>query len=68
MLKRAAEENRPDDTPEVIARRLEIYHSETEPVVEHYRATGKLVPLHAERTVDEVCAEIAAALGALERA
>ena len=48
MLERAAEENRPDDTPEVIARRLEIYHEETEPIVEHYRATGKLVPLHAE--------------------
>jgi adenylate kinase len=58
MLKRAAAENRPDDTPEVIARRLAIYHSETEPIVEHYRATGKLVPLHAERSVDEVYAEI----------
>jgi len=68
MNKRAAEENRPDDTPEVIARRLEIYHSDTEPVVEYYRATGKLVPLHAERPVDEVWAEISAALGALEPA
>jgi adenylate kinase len=68
MLKRAAEENRPDDTPEVIARRLEIYHSETEPVVEYYRATGKLVPLHAERPVEQVWVEIASALGALEPA
>jgi adenylate kinase len=68
MLKRAAEENRPDDTPEVIARRLEIYHSDTEPVVEYYRATGKLVPLHAERPVEQVWAEISAALGALEPA
>jgi hypothetical protein len=31
-------------------------------VVEHYRATGKLVPLHAERSVDEVFAEIESAL------
>jgi adenylate kinase len=68
MYKRAAEENRSDDTPEVIARRLEIYHSDTEPVVEYYRATGKLVPLHAERPVEEVWAEISAALGALEPA
>jgi adenylate kinase len=58
MLKRANEEDRPDDTPEVIARRLELYHSETEPIVEHYRATGKLIPLHAERSVDEVWTEI----------
>ena len=38
MLKRAEEESRPDDTPEVIAKRLETYHAETEPIVEHYRA------------------------------
>ena len=63
MLARAAEEGRPDDTPEVIARRLQIYHSETEPIVEHYRTTGKLVPLHAGRTIDEVWAEIERALG-----
>ena len=62
MLERAEEENRPDDTPEVIARRLAIYHAETEPIVEHYRATGKLVPLHAERTIAEVYAEIQDAL------
>jgi adenylate kinase len=66
MLKRAAEENRPDDTPEVIARRLEIYHAETEPIVEHYRATGKLVPLHAGRSIDEVWGEIEAALQRVE--
>ena len=29
-----------DDTPEVIARRLAIYHEQTEPVVDHYRAAG----------------------------
>ena len=29
-----------------------IYHEQTEPVVERYRATGKLVPLHAERSIE----------------
>jgi adenylate kinase len=62
MLRRAAEENRPDDTPDVIARRLEIYHQETEPIVEHYRATGKLVPLHAGRSIDAVWAELSESL------
>jgi adenylate kinase len=61
-LARAKIEGRADDTPEVIARRLATYHAETEPIVEHYRATGKLVPLHAERTVEQVWSEIAAAL------
>jgi hypothetical protein len=31
-------------------------------VVEYYRTTGKLVPLHAARAVDEVHAEIQSAL------
>jgi adenylate kinase len=66
LLMRAVEENRPDDTREVIDRRLEIYHDETEPIVEHYRASGKLVPLHAERSIDEVYAEVTDALARLE--
>jgi adenylate kinase len=62
LLRRAELENRPDDTPEVIARRLAIYHGETEPIIEHYRATGKLVPLHAGRSIDEVWHEVQEAL------
>ena len=62
MLKRAQEEGRPDDTPEAIARRLEIYHRDTAPLVEHYLATGKVVGIHGDRPVDEVYAEIQDAL------
>ena len=62
MLGRASHEGRPDDAPEAIRRRLELYHQQTEPVVERYRTTGKLVPLHAERTIDAVFAEIQEAL------
>jgi adenylate kinase len=61
-LSRAEIEGRSDDTPEVIAKRLAVYHDQTEPIVEHYRATGKLVPLHADRTVEQVWAEISEAL------
>jgi adenylate kinase len=67
-LKRAELEGRADDTPDVIAKRLEIYHAETEPIVEHYRVTGKLVPLHADRSVDEVWGEISSALEQLAAA
>ena len=35
-------------------------------MVERYRVTGKLVPLHAERTIEEVASEIEGALGLLE--
>jgi adenylate kinase len=58
LLKRAADEGRVDDTPEAIATRLARYHEETEPVIEHYRATGKLVGIHADRPINEVFAEI----------
>ena len=61
-LSRAALEARADDTREVIARRLEIYHRETEPIVEHYRTTGKLIPLHADRSIEQVWSEISSAL------
>ena len=61
-LDRAAIEGRSDDTPEAIEKRLAIYHEQTEPIVEHYRATGKLVPLHADRTIEEVWREISQAL------
>ena len=63
---RALDEDRDDDTPEAIGRRLAIYHEQTEPVVERYRATGKLVPLHAARSIEDVSTEIEAALDLLE--
>jgi len=63
---RALDEGRDDDSPDAIARRLAIYHEQTEPVVERYRATGKLVPLHAARSIEEVSMEIEAALDLLE--
>jgi adenylate kinase len=62
MKGRAREENRADDTSEAMRKRLTIYHEQTEPVVEHYRTTGKLVPLHAGRAVEEVFVEIQNAL------
>jgi adenylate kinase len=63
MLKRAAEESRPDDTQEAIERRLELYERETAPLVEYYRSTRvNVVGIHADRTVDEVFHEIEEAL------
>jgi adenylate kinase len=62
MLGRAADEGRADDTPAAIERRLTIYNAETVPVVEHYRTTGKLVTVHADRPVNTVFAEIQRAL------
>jgi adenylate kinase len=62
LLRRSELEGRADDTPEVIARRLALYHELTEPLVEHYRLRGNLVGIHADRPVNEVFAEIQQAL------
>jgi adenylate kinase len=62
LLKRAREEQRPDDTPEAIRTRLELYHRETEPLIEHYRTLGVLISIHADGSPNEVFAEIQAAL------
>jgi adenylate kinase len=66
MLGRAGEEGRTDDTPDAIERRLRIYHSETEPVVEHYRATGRLVGIPAGGTIPEVYAHVMEAVEQVE--
>jgi len=59
---RAQTEGRPDDTDDAIRRRLDNYHRETAPLIEYYRARGNLVPIHAERSENEVFAEVQAAL------
>jgi adenylate kinase len=58
LTKRAQLEGRVDDQPDAIEKRLETYHRETEAVVDHYRASGKLVQVHAERPIEDVWAEI----------
>ncbi len=68
MLKRAQAEGRADDTPEVIRRRLEIYHRETEPLIAHYLPTGKVVGIRGDRSIEEVWRDIQLALERAEEA
>lgn len=62
MLRRAAAEKRTDDTPETIGRRMEVYHRQTEPLLDYYRKQGLLVSIPAMGTPDEVFALIRAAV------
>jgi adenylate kinase len=59
---RAELEGRADDTDDGMRRRLENYHRETEPLIEYYRVRGNLVPIHGDRSENEVFAEIQSAL------
>jgi len=58
LRKRAVDEGRSDDTPEAIAKRIELYHEQTKPLVFHYRQAGNLVGIHGDRPENEVFAEI----------
>lgn len=45
---------RADDTPEAIKKRLEIYHRETEPILEHYES----IQINGEQSIEEVTHDI----------
>jgi adenylate kinase len=62
LTRRAEEEGRADDTPESIRNRLRLYHEQTEPLIEHYRARGNLVGIPADRPIEDVFDEIQKAL------
>lgn len=49
---------REDDHEEKIATRLDVYRSQTEPVIGYYRKRGKLETVDAEGTVEEVHARL----------
>lgn len=53
---------REDDRPETVAKRLDVYQAQTEPLVAYYRARGVLHTIDALRSVDEVTASLLGAL------
>jgi adenylate kinase len=53
---------RSDDTEEVFGDRLRVYEAQTEPVVAHYRAMGRLEEMDGDQPVDTVTGGILAAV------
>jgi adenylate kinase len=58
LLQRAEEENRPDDTEDVIRRRLELYVEQTRPLLDYYRERGIVVEVDGDQPVDQVTDDI----------
>lgn len=56
---------RDDDKPDVIAKRLETYHAQTEPLVGHYEQQGLLKRVDGSQTPDDVGDRIRALLATL---
>ncbi|MBI2712164.1 MAG: adenylate kinase [Bdellovibrio sp.] len=53
---------RDDDQPQVIKKRLEVYHQQTEPVVGYYTRQSKLKTVDAREETDRVAAAVHRAL------
>jgi adenylate kinase len=54
ILNRSRAEGRADDTPEVIARRFDVYAEQTQPVVDRYEALGRVRRVDGLGDVDTV--------------
>jgi len=50
--------SRDDDKPDVVRDRLKVYHEQTEPLVEHYRAKSNYVQVNGEGTIEEIFSRI----------
>lgn len=58
MLYRATFEKRSDDTPETIARRIEVYKQQTAPLIDYYRERNLLITVNSMQETDVVATEI----------
>lgn len=65
LLARAQADGRVDDTEEVIRHRLEVYGSETAPMLEFYAGRGLVVDIDGEQPVEQVFSDIVGAVDAL---
>jgi adenylate kinase len=54
---------RADDRAETVSTRLAAYEESTAPLVEYYRASGRLTEVDGERPVEEVFRQLCAAVG-----
>jgi len=55
---------REDDSEETVRKRLEVYHRETEPIIDYYKAKGQVVTIPALGKVSEVTQRAMGALAA----
>ena len=62
ILKRAQLENRADDTPETVKARVANFFSQTMPLVDYYKAQGKLIQLNGMQDIEHVFADICATI------
>lgn len=55
---------RDDDKPETVQKRLDVYHEQTQPLIDYYQKAGVLREVDGTKNMDEVFSDIIAILGA----
>ncbi len=54
---------RDDDKPETVKERLDVYHEQTQPLIDYYEKAGVLRQVDGTQDIDDVFAEIVSILG-----
>lgn len=54
---------REDDKPETVSKRLEVYHGETQPLIDHYKDKAKYLVVDGTNSVDKVFEDLVKMLG-----
>lgn len=54
---------RDDDKPETVQKRLDVYHEQTQPLIDYYTKAGKLAEVDGTKDMDDVFAAIVNLLG-----
>ena len=55
---------RDDDKPETVKKRLDVYHAQTQPLIEYYTKQGKLAEVDGTQSMEDVFNAIVKILGA----
>jgi adenylate kinase len=54
---------REDDKPETVKKRLQVYHDQTQPLIDHYEKKGALLTVDGTQDINDVFASITKVLG-----
>lgn len=58
LINRGRESGRSDDNPDTIKKRIEVYHTQTQPLRDFYLNNGKYHSIDGTRSVDEIFRDI----------
>jgi len=54
LMQRSLDRSREDDAPEIVRRRIDLFHQRTIPITEYYEPRHKLLRIDANRLVEDI--------------